>query len=69
MRLLVCLLLALPVYAQAPTRDIKFQCMAEYGLCAIGIADWEWVVNAMKSKDAEIDRLRAKVGCGSWRDT
>ena len=68
MRLFICLLLAMPVYAQAPNRRVEYQCDPTLNMCVVKLADWEWVVDAMKAKDAELARLRAEQGCGPWKD-
>lgn len=69
MRLLICLLLAMPVYAQAPNnRRVEYQCDETMKMCVVRLADWEWVVEAMQAKDAELARLRAEQGCGPWKD-
>ena len=65
---LLALLLSLPVYAQSPTRKIAFQCNVEARACVLSMDDWQWMMESMKAKDKEIVRLRAKLGCGPWRE-
>jgi hypothetical protein len=69
MRFFICLLLAMPVYAQAPNnRRVEYQCDPTLNMCVVKLADWQWVVEAMQAKDAELARLRAEQGCGPWKD-
>jgi hypothetical protein len=69
MRFFICLLLAMPVYAQAPnTREIRYQCDEKLQLCAVSMEDFAWMIAASQAKDAEIKRLRANAGCGPWRN-
>ena len=64
MRFLLLAFLALPSFAQSPSREVGFQCNDKH--CVLTREDWQWVMESMKAKDTALERLMTKCG---WKST